>query len=184
MQRQIVFCKLFCKMLVSGIWSLCIVEKVGLFWFVLFHKINVWCYTNPDFCEMWEEWGPTVLGFFQLLQEGYIQTPINYLISMGLWCSALLYNLRAKMSLPNNINASFIQNNLSSCFIFNYSIHCATSNCHYIPSTPQGVLWPGPLGSECSGVRCSVWHRFVPAVLRSGQGSPRQLCGAESQTWH
>lgn len=33
--------RLLCKMLVPGIWNLCIVEKVGLFWFVLFHKINV-----------------------------------------------------------------------------------------------------------------------------------------------
>lgn len=64
-------------------------------------------------------------GFFQLLHKGYLQTPINDLISMGLWCSALLGNPRAKMSLQNNMNAIFIQNNLSSCFIFNYSIHCA-----------------------------------------------------------
>lgn len=151
MQRQIVFCKLLCKMLVSGIWNLCIVEKVGLFWFVLFHKINVWCYTNPDFCEMWEEWGPTVLGVFQLLHKGYLQTPINYSISMGLWCSALLDNLRAKMSLP--IISMLVLSKII-CHLVSYSTTPSivlTSNCHYIPGAPQGVLWPGPLGVSAQG---------------------------------
>lgn len=102
------------------------------------------------------------------------------------WCnfngfSALLENsLRAKMSLPNNMNAGFIQSNLSSCFIFNYSIHCAHQ---WLPLHPQYttkcVLWPGPLGSECSGMRCSVWHRCIHApVPAEWSGMDRAALGS------
>lgn len=48
------------------------------------------------------------------------------------------------------------------CHLVSYSTILSivlTSNCHYIPSSPQSVLWPGPLG-----MRCSVnVHAPVPA---------------------